>query len=92
MTKFFFKPGLLKILIFIKFHLKLLSQYFYDYLVYSSHSVITIETDLKQIEGKIIASYHVLEKGLSHPTPKKCFSLAVVRSLISLINTYEITK
>ena len=67
MTKFFFKPSLLKIHIFIKFH-------------------------LKQIEGKIIASYHVLEKGLSHPTPKKCFSLAVVRSLISLINTYEITK
>jgi nitroreductase len=44
---------------------------------------------LSQLEGKIIAHYHVLEKGMSHPTPKQCFSLPVVKSLIKLVREYD---
>ena len=46
--------------------------------------------DIRQhLEGKIIAHYHVLEKGFSHPIRKSCFSLPIVKSLINLINKYD---
>lgn len=70
--------------------LSLLSQYIYDYRIYCYHNGRKSKMGPGQLEGKIIAHYHVLEKGISHPVPKKCFSLPVVENLVGLINEYDL--
>ncbi|GHZ48435.1 TPA: nitroreductase family protein [Vibrio cholerae] len=67
----------------------LLRQYQYDFTVYHKYNSNTVEMNSSQIEGKIIAHYHVIEKGMSHPKPKSCFSLPLVENLVSLINIYD---
>ena len=81
--------SIIKVLINLKLIFSLLVQYIYDFSVYRRFNGAKINLNSSQIEGKIIAHYHVLEKGISHPTPKKCFSLLVVANLIKLINKYE---
>jgi nitroreductase len=81
--------SIIKVLINLKLIFSLLSQYIYDFSVYRRFNGAKINLNSSQIEGKIIAHYHVLEKGISHPTPKKCFSLLVVANLIKLINEYD---
>ncbi|EKO3714468.1 nitroreductase family protein [Vibrio metschnikovii] len=67
----------------------LLRQYQYDLAVYHKYNSNAVKMNNSQIEGKIIAHYHVLEKGMSHPTPKSCFSLPLVENLVRLINIYD---
>jgi len=81
--------SIIKVLTNLKLNFNLLSQYIYDFSVYKRFNGAKINMNSSQIEGKIIAHYHVLEKGISHPTPKKCFSLLVVENLIKLINEYD---
>jgi len=72
-----------------KSRLSLISEFLYDYKIYNEHNASQIKLNIDQIEGRIIAHYHVLEKGLSHPTPKKCFSLPIVENLIKLLEEYD---
>lgn len=69
--------------------LSLFLQYLYDYRIYRKHNGAKLKMNLTQIEGKIIAHYHVLEKGISHPAPKNCFSVPVAENLVKLINLYD---
>ncbi|MBW6453345.1 MAG: nitroreductase family protein [Methyloprofundus sp.] len=80
---------LINLIISFKSGLSLFFQYFYDYRIYRRHNGAKLKMNLAQIEGKIIAHYHVLEKGISHPTPKNCFSLPVAENLLKLINLYD---
>lgn len=72
-----------------KFRLNLLFQFLYDYRVYAHHNAAKLKMNLAQVEGRIIAHYHVLEKGISHPSPKQCFSLPIAENLVKLINLYD---
>ena len=70
---------------------RLLMDYFNDYKIYNKYNASCMQDRQQQLEGKIIAHYHVLEKGFSHPKRKRCFSLPIVKSLINLINKYDNT-
>ena len=79
----------LHLVLSFKSDLSLFIQFLYDFHVYRRHNGAKLKMNLTQIEGKIIAHYHVLEKGMSHPTPKNCFSLPVAENLVKLINLYD---
>ena len=76
---------------FHKLHISfsLLMEYFNDYRIYNKYNASCMQDIRQHLEGKIIAHYHVLEKGFSHPIRKSCFSLPIVKSLINLINKYD---
>lgn len=82
-------PSIIKIIKQLKMNLNLILEYRYDYKIYSKHNGARLKMNIGQLEGKIIAHYHVLEKGMSHPTPKNCFSIPIVKNLIKLINVYD---
>ncbi len=69
--------------------IRLLRHYQYDFQRYWSYSSITAITDSVQLEAKITAAYHVLEKGLSMPDARDCFGKAQADSLISLLVEYR---
>lgn len=89
LLKKFIPLPILHLIISFKSGLSLFVQYLYDYQIYRKHNGAKLKMNLAQIEGKIIAHYHVLEKGISHPTPKNCFSLPVAENLVKLINLYD---
>lgn len=68
---------------------KILSGYIYDLFIYNKFNGAKLNLNLMQLEAKIIAHYHVLEKGLSHPNPKNGFGLSVASSLTRLVRIYE---
>lgn len=72
-----------------KMNINLILQYYYDYKIYTKYNGAKLKMNINQIEGKIIAHYHVLEKGMCHPYPKECFSLPIVKNLIKLISVYD---
>lgn len=79
----------LKLISRFKSGLSLLFHYLYDYQIYRKHNGAKLKMNLAQIEGKIIAHYHVIEKGMSHPAPKNCFSVPVAENLVKLINLHD---
>lgn len=89
LLKQFIPLAILNLVISYKSALSLFIQYLYDYRIYRQYNGAKLKMNLAQIEGKIIAHYHVLEKGISHPTPKNCFSLPVAENLVKLINLYD---
>lgn len=89
LLKKFIPLPILHLIISFKSGLSLLVQFLYDYRIYRRHNGAKLKMNLAQVEGKIIAHYHVLEKGISHPTPKNCFSLPVAENLVKLINLYD---
>ena len=80
---------ILSLMINFKLGLSLLNQYIYDYRIYRAYNGAKLKMNTAQIEGKIIAHYHTLEKGISHIDPKNCFSLPVAQNLVKLINLYD---
>jgi nitroreductase len=88
-VKFMLPAYVFKARLSVKNNYRLVLQYFYDAAVYMRFNGSKISMGAKQLEGKIIAHYHVLEKGMSHPKPKQCFSLPIVESLITLIEEYD---
>lgn len=80
---------MLSVMINFKLGLSLLNQYIYDYRIYRAYNGAKLKMNTAQIEGKIIAHYHTLEKGISHIDPKNCFSLPVAQNLVKLINLYD---
>jgi len=89
LIKLILPNSLLKNILGIYSRLNTFRQYIYDLKVYQQFNGAKSKNNTSQLEGKIIAHYHVLEKGLSHPTPKNCFSLPVVKGLIKLIHQYD---
>ena len=69
---------------------KLLINYCYDLRNYHKFNGNKLELNQKQLEAKIIAHYHVLEKGLCHPRPKKCFSKEIVKNLLYLLELHRL--
>lgn len=69
-------------------YIKLLRSYWRDMVRYSKHACLGWNRnsyDSGQHEGRIIASYHVVEKGLSMPDFRPCFGVPIVKSLIRLL-------
>lgn len=63
--------------------LVILPEYLIDYYYYLRHSgVLTVRRNKKKLIGRIIAEYHVLEKGLTMPQPRLGFGRKNVDSLI----------
>lgn len=70
---------------------------FLDYFIkYSKYSSISNYSNKEKLEGRIIADYHVIEKGLTMPKPRLGFGQERVNKLIdsclSYIKTYDQTN
>lgn len=89
LLKKFLPFKIVKFIKHLKMNISLIIQYHYDYKIYTKYNGSKLKMNINQIEGKIIAHYHVLEKGMCHPHPKECFSLPIVRNLIELIKQYD---
>jgi len=68
---------------------KTLQDYSYDLNRFKKYSATFSIKDSKQLEGKIIAHYHVIEKGLSHADIRLGFGQGVVINLINLLQEYS---
>ncbi len=69
----------------------LLSSYFYDFNRYINYSGTTKQDNNKKLIGKIIAHYHVIEKGLSFEEMRPLFGLTVIQNLVALLSEYMIS-
>jgi nitroreductase len=84
-----FIPFPLKVIYRKYIHLiSLYTNYYYDFKRYQAYSATLGVNTSKKLEGKIIAHYHVLEKGFSFRDIKVGFSQPVVLDLINLLNEY----
>lgn len=89
LKSFFRSSFLFRVLNRLKNKLNLLNEYYYDFKIYYKYNSNRDKMNLRQLESRIIAHYHVLEKGFVHPKPKKCFSLPLVESLIGHVHAYD---
>ncbi|AOY79093.1 nitroreductase family protein [Moorena producens JHB] len=68
----------------------LFKNYYYDFRRFSQKSALLDEYSTKiRHQGRIIAHYHVIEKGLSLKTPRTGFGTDVVNNLLSILNSYH---
>lgn len=67
-------------------------NFFYDFLRFKKHSATLYVKNAGQLEGKIIAHYHVIEKGLSYENVRLGFGKGVVIELIKLLHEYNEKK
>ncbi len=79
-------------LIKIKQHATLLKNYIYDKKRYSKYSGTIALDSPKKLEARLIASYHVLEKGLSMPDPREGFGKDTALYLIGMLDHYNQKK
>jgi hypothetical protein len=70
----------------------MLIDYLYDFKRYKKYSATFGLNSSNKIEGKIIAHYHVIEKGFSFKDTKIGFAKPVVKDLISLLKQYTSYK
>lgn len=69
---------------------ELLFNYGYDFYRFLRFSAILNEYSTKiRHQGRIIAHYHVIEKGLSLKEPRTGFGVAVVNNLVSILKKYQ---
>lgn len=74
----------------LKFDYKLFKGFLYDFAQYRKHYARTGNYDrAEKLEARIIMYYHVLEKGLSHPKPRKKFGVITAEKLYNLIVIYN---
>jgi nitroreductase len=79
-----------KIILLIKLFFILTANYCYDFFRYIKYSsTFKIKYSQKELLHRIIAHYHVLEKGLSLKKPRPKFGSNLVNSLINLLVEYE---
>ena len=87
------EPLLLKLKLFIsrlKASRHLLPNYIYDFFRYLELSATADPYATKaRFQGRIIATYHVIEKGLSLENPRTGFGLGMVNTLINLLENYS---
>jgi nitroreductase len=68
--------------------IRLLVCYIYDLKRFIIHSGTSVQNDQRKLLGKIIAHYHVIEKGISFVDMRPGFGRDVITNLIVLINRY----
>jgi nitroreductase len=68
---------------------EILADFMYDLRSYLKYNGFQKNNDLRAVEGRMIAHYHVLEKGFSFPSVKPCFALGVVGDLLNLVAIYQ---
>lgn len=76
---------------FIHNAFKLLYLYFVDmaeYAIYSS-TFISPTKNKEMLEARIVAHYHIIEKGLSFKNTKTAFGKSIVRNLLQLLDIYK---
>ncbi|MDB4451906.1 nitroreductase family protein [Akkermansiaceae bacterium] len=76
----------------LKEYWNLLRGYWSDFRRYSSHACVgynRIHMDFGQLEGRIIATYHVIEKGLSMPEFRPGFGIPMLKGLIKMLREAE---
>lgn len=74
----------------LKFSRRLIPNYYYDFRRYLKFSATTHPYETKaKFQGRIIATYHVIEKGLSLKEPRTGFGMDMVNSLINLLQRYS---
>jgi len=73
-----------------KLALAMVRNYYYDFKRYLKYSAtFSDDSTQEQWRGRIIAHYHVVEKGLSLREPRVGFGKKVIKSLISLVKDYQ---
>lgn len=72
----------------LKSAIKAIFEYTMDAMRYLSHSS-TLTTKHENLESRIIAHYHVLEKGLCMPNFRYKFGQEIISSLLDLLARYE---
>ncbi|MDB4624364.1 nitroreductase family protein [Akkermansiaceae bacterium] len=73
-------------------YLNLLRGYWRDFRRYSAHACVgynRLHMDPGQLEGRIIATYHVIEKGLSMPEFRAGFGIPMLSGLIRMLREAE---
>lgn len=70
----------------------LFRDFLYDLFRYKKYSVTQYLKNQTQMEGKIIAHYHVIEKGLSYENIRLGFGQSIVVNLIKLLKEYSEKK
>ncbi|MDZ7724275.1 MAG: nitroreductase family protein [candidate division KSB1 bacterium] len=60
-----------------------IKEYWYDLMRYYHHSATAMVNNRSKLTGKIIARYHVIEKGLVMPEPRLGFGKEVIEVLIN---------
>lgn len=74
----------------IRFALKLAKNYYYDFKRYLKFSSTSDPYQSKiRHQGRILATYHVIEKGLSLKSPRVGFGVDVVNYLVRLLTEYQ---
>jgi nitroreductase len=68
---------------------KIINNYYYDFKRYIKYSSSISDSKRIKLEAQITAKYHVIEKGLSMPEPRKGFGKDKVNLLISLLERYK---
>jgi len=66
----------------------ILLDFIYDFNRFNTHSSSCSKWKAGQLEGKIIAHYHVIEKGLSYDNIRFGFGFGIVTNLIDLLEQY----
>ncbi|MEM9804252.1 MAG: nitroreductase family protein [Cyanobacteria bacterium P01_D01_bin.56] len=70
--------------------IRLLSDYVYDLNRFLFHSALLNQYSSKvRHQGRLIANYHVIEKGLSLREPRIGFGTEVVDNLVSILKSYQ---
>ncbi|MDB9430536.1 nitroreductase family protein [Microcystis aeruginosa CS-555/01A07] len=79
-----------KIYIEIRFAVSLAANYYYDFKRYFRFSATAdpYRTKLRH-QGRIIAHYHVIEKGLSLKNPKTGFGVDIINNLLLILKDYQ---
>lgn len=75
----------------IRFFMALLANYCYDFQRFFRFSAtINAFNNQATVQGRIIAHYHVIEKGLSFKQPKPGFGSQIIENLVSLLEKYYV--
>lgn len=69
--------------------MNLFKDYYYDFKRYYKYSATFLTKENNKLLGKIIAHYHVIEKGLSYQEIRLGFAKEIVKNLITLLKVYS---
>ena len=93
MTMFLIHQSVEKIKTFYrmaKFLISLIFNYYYDFRRFFKFSATIKPYETKNmLQGRVIANYHVIEKGLSLKYPKPAFGSKTVKNLLALLQKYQ---
>lgn len=73
----------------VRMFLSTTADYLYDYRTYLRFNGFMQNKEIRAVEGRMLAHYHVIEKGLSFANTKPLFALPVVLDLVKLLDQFE---